>query len=112
VTSVASLPTTKVPIVTHERALGSDGRPLPSVPNQGFPAIVSDMKLKGTISRTDVEGGHWLLETDDGDRYQLVGAVDGCEDGQKVEVEGKVDKQAMGIGMMGAHFNVTKITAL
>jgi hypothetical protein len=82
------------------------------VPTLAFPAIVSDMKLKGTITRTDVEGGHWLLETDDGDRYQLVGSVEGCEDGKKVEVEGKVDKQAMGIGMMGAHFNVTKITAL
>jgi hypothetical protein len=30
----------------------------------------------------------------------------------RAEVEGKVDKQAMGIGMMGAHFNVTKLKAL
>ena len=29
-----------------------------------------------------------------------------------VEVEGNVDKQAMGFGMMGPHFNVSKLTAL
>lgn len=70
------------------------------------------MKLKGTITRTDVEGGHWLLDAEDGSKYQLTGAIDGCEDGQRVEVEGKVDKQAMGIGMMGAYFNVTKLKTL
>jgi hypothetical protein len=30
----------------------------------------------------------------------------------RVEVEGKVDKNAMGFGMMGAHFAVQKLTAL
>ena len=30
----------------------------------------------------------------------------------RVEVEGKVDKHAMGFGMMGAHFAVSKLTAL
>jgi hypothetical protein len=70
------------------------------------------MKLKGTIRRSDLEGGHWVLQTDDGDQYQLIGKLDGISDGQKVEVEGKVDKQAMGIGMMGAHFAVQKLTSL
>ena len=70
------------------------------------------MKLKGTLSRTDVEGGHWLLKADDGEQYQLTGDVNAAKDGQRVEVEGKVDKQAMGFGMMGPHFNVTKLTAL
>jgi hypothetical protein len=70
------------------------------------------MKVKGTIKRTDVEGGHWLLDADDGQQYQLVGKVDGATDGQRVEVEGKVDKNAMGIGMMGAHLSVQKLTAL
>lgn len=64
------------------------------------------------ISRSDVEGGHWLLKTDDGDQYELHGDVSGCKDGAKVEVEGKVNREAMGFGMMGAQFNVTKITAL
>ena len=70
------------------------------------------MKVKGTIKRTDVEGGHWLLEADDGEHYQLTGKVDGAADGLRVEVEGKVDKNAMGFGMMGAHFAVQKLTAL
>ncbi len=70
------------------------------------------MKLKGTISRTDLEGGHWLLNTEDGDQYQLVGSLDDCKDGLRVEVEGKVDKGAMGFGMVGPHFNVTKLKAL
>ncbi len=70
------------------------------------------MKLKGTIQRTDVEGGHWLLKTDDGDQYELHGDVSGCKDGAKVEIEGKVDKNAMGFGMMGAQLNVSKITTL
>jgi hypothetical protein len=70
------------------------------------------MKVKGTIKRTDVEGGAWLLQADNGEQYQLTGKVDGAKDGQRVEVEGNVDKNAMGFGMMGAHFAVQKLTAL
>jgi len=74
-------------------------------------AIVSVMKLKGTIRRSDLEGGHWLLETDGGERYQLTGSLAGCKDGLSVEVEGKVDRNAMGIGMTGPQLAVEKITA-
>lgn len=70
------------------------------------------MKLKGTLTHSDLEGGHWLLKTDSGDEYQLVGTVTDAADGIRVEVEGKVDKQAMGIGMMGPHFNVSKLTKI
>lgn len=70
------------------------------------------MKLKGTITRTDLEGGAWLLKADDGNQYQLTGSIDGAKDGMRVEVEGKVDKNAMGFGMMGAQFAVQKLTAL
>ena len=70
------------------------------------------MKLKGKISRTDLEGGHWVIKTDGGDQYQLVGKLDGIQDGIQAEVEGKVDKQAMGFGMVGPHFAVSKLTAL
>ena len=70
------------------------------------------MKLKGTIRRSELEGGHWVLDADGGDQYQLVGKLDGLKDGMKAEVEGKVDKQAMGIGMMGALFEVSKVKAL
>jgi hypothetical protein len=72
------------------------------------------MKLKGVLTHSDLEGGHWLLKTDSGDEYQLTGAIKDARlvDGSRVEVEGSVDKQAMGIGMMGPHFNVSKLTAL
>lgn len=69
------------------------------------------MKIKGTIRRSDLEGGHWVLETASGDRYQLTGALGGCKDGMVAEVEGQVDKTAMGIGMTGPQFSVQKITA-
>ena len=69
------------------------------------------MKLKGTIRRNDLEGGHWVLESE-GETYQLVGAIEDCKDGIEAEVEGKVDKNAMGIGMTGPHFKVQSVKAL
>jgi hypothetical protein len=66
-------------------------------------------KLTGTIQKSELEGGQWLLVTAKGDQYQLVGAK-GVRDGQQVTVEGAVDKSAMGIGMTGPLFKVTKIT--
>ncbi|MDB4954216.1 MAG: hypothetical protein JWO36_1785 [Myxococcales bacterium] len=72
----------------------------------------AQMKLKGTISRSDLEGGQWLLKTDSGEQYQLAGKLEGAKDGMRAEVEGKVDKQAMGFGMVGPHFAVQKITAI
>ena len=70
------------------------------------------MKLRGTIKRNDLEGGHWTIETDKGDRYQLVGELDACKDGITAEVEGKIEKGMMGIGMTGPSFTVEKIKAL
>lgn len=70
------------------------------------------MKLNGTIRRSDVEGGHWTLVVDGGDQYQLTGALDGAKDGMRVEVVGKVDKQAMSFGMMGPLFAVSKLKAV
>jgi hypothetical protein len=69
-------------------------------------------KLTGTVKKSDLEGGHWILETDDGDTYQLQGAVGDLKDGMKARVEGKVDKGSMGIGMTGPSLRVEKITAL
>jgi hypothetical protein len=70
------------------------------------------MKVKGTIRRTEVEGGHWVLHSDSGDQYQLMGKLEGIRDGMRAEVEGKLDKNQMGFGMVGAHFSVQKLTAL
>lgn len=70
------------------------------------------MKLKGIVKRTDVEGGHWILDTEDGDQYELKGDVSAAKDGARVEVEGRVDREAMSFGMVGAHLHVTKMKAL
>ena len=63
-------------------------------------------KLIGTVRRSDMAGGHWTLETDGGDVYQLTGALDGIAAGQRLEVSGKVARDMMGIGMTGPHFAV------
>ena len=70
------------------------------------------MKLQGTIQRSELEGGLWVLKTDSGEQYQLTGSIANAKDGMRAEVEGKVDKQAMGFGMVGPHFAVQKITAI
>ncbi len=70
------------------------------------------MKLKGTIRRSDLEGGVWTLETDEGDTYQLTGDVGAAKDGMKAEVEGKVDEGAMGFAMVGPQLAVQKIKSL
>jgi hypothetical protein len=70
------------------------------------------MKLKGTIRRSDLEGGHWILVAESGEQYQLNGALATATDGLACEVEGKVDKGAVSFGMMGAQFTVQKIKAL
>jgi hypothetical protein len=59
-------------------------------------------KFRGTIRRSDLEGGHWQLEADDGTTYVLEGATRPIEqDGAKVEVDGAVDEDAMSIAMTG-----------
>ncbi|MGE0546507.1 MAG: hypothetical protein AB7O24_03485 [Kofleriaceae bacterium] len=70
------------------------------------------MKLKGTIRRNDLEGGMWMLDAEGGESYQLTGALDGAKDGIKAEVEGTVDRNAMGFGMSGPQFAVQKLRAL
>ena len=69
------------------------------------------MKLTGTIRKSDLEGGQWLFESG-GTTYQLVGTTTGAKDGMKAEIEGKVDKNAMGFGMTGPQLAVSKITAV
>lgn len=86
-----------------------DRAPMAAAPGRGYRR---DMKLKGTIRRNDLEGGHWVLETDKGETYQLVGSIDGCKDGMQAEIEGKVDKGGMGIGMTGPHFTVQSIKSI
>ncbi len=70
------------------------------------------MKLKGTIRRNELEGGHWTIETEKGETYQLTGKTDGCKDGVEAEADGKVAKDMMGIGMTGPHFEVSAIKVI
>jgi hypothetical protein len=64
-------------------------------------------KFTGTIRKNDLEGGFWELVADDGERYQLKGGDDALRvEGQKVEIDGSLDKDAFGIGMTGPFLEV------
>jgi hypothetical protein len=68
-------------------------------------------KIRGTVKKNDLEGGFWELVADDGKRYQLDGGDKGLRvDGAKVEVDGTVDKGAIGIGMTGPVLKVKSYT--
>jgi len=69
-------------------------------------------KLVGTIRRSDLEGGLWILESEDGGRYQLQGQVGALKDGARAEIHGKVERDAFGIGMSGPIVTVSKVQML
>jgi hypothetical protein len=64
-------------------------------------------KYRGTIRRSDLEGGHWQLEADDGTTYVLEGApAPVAKDGTQVEIDGAVDEAVMGFAMTGPTLKV------
>ncbi|HVZ88210.1 MAG TPA: hypothetical protein VHG72_14660 [Polyangia bacterium] len=64
-------------------------------------------KFRGTVRRSDIEGGHWQLEADDGTTYVLEDAPQGiAQDGAKVEIDGAVDRNVMGFAMTGPTLRV------
>jgi hypothetical protein len=64
-------------------------------------------KYRGTIRRSDLEGGHWQLQSDDGTTYVLEDApLAVAKDGTKVEIEGAVDEGVMGFAMTGPTLKV------
>lgn len=70
-------------------------------------------KYKGKIVRSDLEGGFWTLETDDGDVYKLEGGgPDLLKKGVTAEVDGAVDEGAMGIGFGAPVLKVKKYKIL
>jgi hypothetical protein len=61
----------------------------------------------GVVKKNDLEGGIWELHTADGKTYQLRGGSDDLRtQGKRVQVTGKIDKQAFGIGMTGPILDV------
>lgn len=70
-------------------------------------------KYRGTIRRSDLEGGHWQLEGDDGTTYVLDEAPTAvAKDGTKVEIDGAVDKGVMGFAMTGPTLKVKSAKAV
>jgi len=67
-------------------------------------------KYKGKVSRSDLEGGYWQLEADDGNVYKLEGGS-GVKEG-RAEVEGSVDGGSMGIGFGAQVLKVKSIKHL
>lgn len=66
-------------------------------------------KLVGIVRRNEFAGG-WVLETERGERYELRGAVGELADGLAAEVEGRIERELMGIGMSGPMFTVERVT--
>jgi len=67
------------------------------------------MKVKGRVTYQDFGAGAWVLEAEDGKRYQLQG-VDGgkLSDGARVEVEGELDEGLLSTAMAGPALRVKR----
>ena len=63
----------------------------------------------GTIRFSPLEGGFWKLESQDGNTYQLVGALKSLKDGQRVIVEGEIEKRRVSFVMAGPILKVKNI---
>jgi hypothetical protein len=64
------------------------------------------MKIKGTVKKSDLEGGYFTLETG-GDTYKLEGGgKDLLQEGVQAEIDGAVEKTMMGIGFGAPVFRV------
>jgi hypothetical protein len=70
-------------------------------------------KFRGIVRHSDLEGGRWELHAEDGEVYDLEGATAAIlRDGQRVEVDGKVEKGMMSIGLRGGVLRVNKARAV
>ena len=72
------------------------------------------MKLTGKVLSSDLEGGLWLFEADNGTTYQLKGGDEVLlQVGVKAVIEGSVPSDGgFGIGMVGEVFEVSTYTIL
>jgi hypothetical protein len=74
-------------------------------------------KFRGTVVRSDLEGGFWTLQADDGETYKLEGPDGESGEwprmaGKRAEVDGAVDDAAMGIGFGAQVLRVKKCKIL
>ena len=70
-------------------------------------------KFRGTVRRSDLEGGLWQLHADDGKTYE----IDGNDpllatEGARVEIEGNIDRGALSFGMTGPRLKVRAVPVL
>jgi hypothetical protein len=71
------------------------------------------MKLSGVVERMDIGPGVFVLKADDGKNYQLAGGDRSLRKaGQRFEVEGDVDGEAMSAAMVGPVFKVKSFKAI
>lgn len=69
--------------------------------------------MRGTIKRSDLEGGVYQLHAEDGEIYELEGTDPLLrKEGAKVEIDGHVDKNAMSFSMTGPRVKVKSIKAV
>jgi len=71
------------------------------------------VKLSGKVEHVDVGSGAFVLVGDDGQRYQLAGGDRGMKKpGQRIEVDGEVDKDAVTTAMVGPLLRVKSYRAI
>lgn len=64
-------------------------------------------KYNGTVTKSDLEGGVWLLKTDSGETYELKGASESIlKEGLKISIDGQVQRDMMSFAMMGPVLSV------
>ncbi len=66
--------------------------------------------MTGTLKRVDLGPGAWVLDTPDGQRYQLAGDIPAELAGKRVKVEGKVEN-GFSFAMTGPTLRVKAIRA-
>jgi hypothetical protein len=67
-------------------------------------------KLRGTIRKSDLEGGVFQLVGEDGTTYEVEGGDPLLrKEGARVEVDGSVDRAAMSFTMTGPRLKVTSV---
>lgn len=59
-------------------------------------------KYKGHIEKSEIEGGNWILRTEQGETFQLDSSDEKLfRSGMAVTADGEIRRDMMSIGMMG-----------